>query len=242
MTVSLTPEATLGGDGQAARVRMARIVGLAYLGLALTGALGNMVIRGKLYAAGDAARTVENLVNREGLARFGVAVDLAAVIAQALAAWFFFALFRRVHSTTAAAVAGFGLVGAAAMLVGVAFSATALEVAVDRSTVAASTPELLYHLQDSAWQVAGLFFGLWLIPIGLLVLRSGWMPPPLGWLLVAGGAGYVLNPFASYLLPNASALADVLLIPSTVGEIWMIVYLLVKGCRPAAVVEPPALG
>lgn len=55
------------------------------------------------------------------------------------------------------------------------------------------------------------------------------MPRPLGWLLVPGGLGYVANPFVHVLLPDATGLADALLIPSTIGELWMIGYLLWRG-------------
>jgi hypothetical protein len=67
--------------------------------------------------------------------------------------------------------------------------------------------------------------------MGLCVLRSGWMPRPLGRLLVAGGVGYVLSAFARYLLPDASVVADLLAVPASVGEFWMVGYLLVRGVR-----------
>ena len=94
-----------------------------------------------------------------------------------------------------------------------AFSATALDVALDRTANSAQDALLLYRLQGPAWEVGGLFFGLWLIPMGWLVLRSAYMPRPLGWLLLAGG-GCILSTFATFLLPDATGLADALLAPS----------------------------
>ncbi len=61
----------------------------------------------------------------------------------------------------------------------------------------------------------GLFFGLWLIPMGWCVLRSYRMPRPLGWTLVAGGIGYVLSPFVGYLAPAAETATLVLVLPAT---------------------------
>lgn len=43
----------------------------------------------------------------------------------------------------------------------------------------------------------------------------------------------MLSTYVSSLLPDASGLADALLIPSTLGELWMIGYLLIKGVSPA---------
>ena len=86
------------------------------------------------------------------------------------------------------------------------------------------------------WSVAGLFFGLWLIPMGWLARRSGWMPAALGWVLMIGGVGYVVSTFLTYAVPSTNGFANVLTIPATIGELWMVGYLLVIGIRrtPAA--------
>lgn len=204
--------------------------GLAYLGVALTGMTGFLLIRAQLYVPGDAAATAANLVEQEGLARLGIAADLGLVLTQALAALCFLALFRPVHRVAAAAVAAFGLVNSVVVLMGTAFTVTALEVAV-RGTGgdAAATALLLYDLNDAAWSVGNLFFGLWLLPMGWLVRRSATMPGTLGWALMIGGVGYVLSPFATHLLPALPAVAQVLVLPATVGEFWMIGYLLLRG-------------
>jgi hypothetical protein len=77
--------------------------------------------------------------------------------------------------------------------------------------------------------VGGLFLGLWLVPMGLLVLRCAGMPVLLGRLLVAGGVGYVLSAFVASLAPGAPPVADALTFPATIGEVWMIGYLLHGG-------------
>ena len=87
----------------------------------------------------------------------------------------------------------------------------------------------MYLVSDNLWTVGGLFFGLWLVPMGWCVLRSGWMPRALGWILVVGGVGYVLGAFVDYLVPDAQLLADLMIVPATIGELWMIGYLLVRG-------------
>jgi Domain of unknown function (DUF4386) len=102
------------------------LTGLAYLGLLITGALGFMLIRGKLYVADNAVKTAANLVEREGLARLGIALDIGAAFTQALEAMSFFLLFRRVHTIAAASITVFGLMNATALLFAAAFSATAL--------------------------------------------------------------------------------------------------------------------
>lgn len=216
--------------------KTARLAGIAYLGLGISGVLGFLLIRSQLFEPGDAAATAMNLIEREGLARLGIAADLTVVLTQSLAALYFFKLFRDVNTFAAGSLAAFGFMNSAAVLVATAFSATALEVALDGAApTAAATALLLYDLNTAAWGVGGLFFGLWLIPMGWLVLRSGFMPRPLGWVLIAGGLGYMLSAYTSYLVPNADALAGALTVPASLGEFWMIGYLLIIGVRPARV-------
>jgi len=64
--------------------------------------------------------------------------------------------------------------------------------------------------------------------MGWLALRSG-LPRALGRILIGGGFGYLLSAYTTYLLPDASGLTDALTVPATIGELWMIGYLLIKG-------------
>jgi hypothetical protein len=91
---------------------------------------------------------------------------------------------------------------------------------------------LLYELNGAAWSIGGLFFGLWLIPMGYVVVKSRVMPVPLGWLLMAGGVAYVVSTYIAQLAPDAPTAVESLLVGvATVGEFWIIGYLLVFGVR-----------
>src|SRR3954466_14831622 len=169
------------------RWRSARLTGLAYLVLAVSGIVGFLLIRRQLYVPDDAIRTAANLVAHEGLARVGIAADLVTVLSQALAAVGFFLVFRRVNSAGAASITAFGLVNSVVVLVATVFSATALQVALRGGPASASDSLMLYDLNAATWNAGGMFFGMWLIPMGWLTLRSGSMPSALGWILVVGG-------------------------------------------------------
>jgi len=221
-----------------ALIRTARMTGLFYLGLAIAGAVGFLLIRPQLLAD-DPGATLANLVRHESLARAGVAFELLIVVTQALAAAWFYRLFRTADQLAAAGIAAFGLVNAVAILVSAALLATAVEVAVDPIGDAAATVQLLYLVSGNMWGVGGLFFGLWLIPMGWCVLRSGWMPRVLGWILVGGGIGYVLSAFIGYLAPDVPVLGQALTVPASVGEFWMVGYLLVRGVRRPQVPQSP---
>ncbi|GAA4461490.1 DUF4386 domain-containing protein [Phytohabitans houttuyneae] len=223
-----------------ALTRTARMTGLLYLGVAITGVLGYLIVRPQLFAADDADATLANLVAHESLARAGVALELGMVVTQTLTAAWFYRLFRTVDSFAAGGIAAFGLVNAVVGLMSAALLATAVGVSVDPVGDAAANVQILYLVSDGLWGVGALFFGLWLIPMGWCVLRSGWMPRALGWILVAGGVGYVIGAFVEYLVADAHVVADALAYPASVGEFWMVGYLLVHGVRRRALDQAPA--
>ncbi|MFC7275780.1 DUF4386 domain-containing protein [Paractinoplanes rhizophilus] len=206
----------------------ARVTGLAYLALAVAGGAGFLTIRPILFEPGDPAATLAHLTDHLALARTGVVLELLVVLTQALAAAGFYRLYRESNPVSAAGIAAFGLVNSVAVLGSAALLGAAVEVAGQPFGDAPATVQLLYLVSGHLWTVGGIFFGLWLIPMGSCV--SG----VLRWLLVVGGVGYVLNTFASYVLPAA---AGVLVVPATIGELWMIGYLLVRApaVRPGPV-------
>lgn len=206
--------------------RTARTTGLLYLALAVVAVPGFLIIRPMLFDPDSAVATLGHLVENEMLARVGIGLELALVGAQALVALWFYRLFRHVDTFAAVSLAAFGLVNAVAILGSAACLGGALTVALTSSSGdAAAGAQLLYVLGGSFWDMGALFFGLWLIPMGLLALRAG-LPRALGWVLLAGGVGYILNAFAGTLAPAAEQAAGLLLIPATVGEFWMIGWLL----------------
>lgn len=217
-------------------VTTARLTGAAYLALALTGMAGYLVIRSALHVSGDPAAALDRLTGQPALAQFSVVVELLVVISQALAALGFFALFRRDHPTAAFGVAAFGMANAVAIMASAAFLGTALAVVADPSLAPAgdttATVGLMYALSDASWAVGNVFFGLWLIPMGWFAIATGRMPNVLGWLLIVGGVGYVLS---ALLAPvsEVALVADALAYLATVGELWMIGYLLTVGIRRA---------
>jgi hypothetical protein len=230
-TTTLRPDVTRTPE----LVRTARTTGLFYLGLAITGLLGYMLIRSQLFVAGDPGATLANLTQHELLARLGIVTEMGVVITQALVALWFYRLFARVNTFAAGSIAAFGLVNAVSILGSAALLAAAFDVSQNPSLTmsggAAGTAQLLYVVSGHLWTIGGIFFGLWLIPMGWLARRSGWMPSVLGWFLMIGGVGYVLHALLSYLLPNAGQMLYPMTLPATVGELWMVGYLCLLGVR-----------
>lgn len=202
-----------------------QVTGLLYLGLALTGIIVFMVIRPQLFVSGDALATTTNLSQKESLARQGVVVELALVAFQALAAVWFYKLFTKISGFAAGMLAVFGIVNAIAILISSAMWLSALNAA-----IVGESPALVFQLfgvHETIWRVSGLFFGLWLLPMGYLSSKAK-IPKVLVGFLLAGGLGYILSTFLLILFPGQKPIANMMTLPATIGEFWMIGYLLAK--------------
>lgn len=216
--------------------KIARVTGAWYLGLALTGMFGFLLIRPRLYVPTDAALTAKHLLEQGTLAHVGVALELGIVVTQAMAALSFYRLLRGFDPVAAWGTAAFGLANAMAILVSAACMHTALQVTANPNLApggdVAHTVQLLFVLSSGLWAAGAVFFGLWLIPMGQVVTGARIMPAALGWFLRVGGVGYVLSALVGQGWNGASRwLVDGLTIPASIGEFWMIGYLLSLGIR-----------
>lgn len=214
--------------------RIARLTGAAYLGLAIFGVLSFLIVRPQLLVEADSSRTLANFVDRPLLAQALIVSELMTVVAQAAAAVGFYALFRSRHPALAYAVAAFGMTNAAAILGSSAFLVVASRLAAGEAIVTdtAGAVALAFSAADASWSVGAVFFGLWLIPMGWFIIATGRMPMVLGWLLIAGGVAYIVNAVLSAAAPGfMPLLVDALTIPATIGEFWIVGYLLIFGIR-----------
>jgi hypothetical protein len=121
-----------------------------------------------------------------------------------------------------------------------------MQVATDPSYVAAfgvagssALVMVLLDIQHYGTLAAQVFFGLWLAPLGYLAYRSGLFPKALGVVLVLATVSYLADSLAAFLLPHLQLqIKPFLIIAPLVGEIWMVVYLLVKGVKSGRQAEP----
>jgi hypothetical protein len=214
-------------------VGTARIAGVWYLMLAITGMVGFLMLHGRIYVVGDPSTTLANLVAHETIARTRLLFEFLIVVSQALAAVWFYKLFKDIRHNAAWALAAWGMMNAAAIMISAMAMGGAIEVAGSTQGMNEKIimTQLFQQFIKHAWGVGSIFFGLWLIPMGYIVVSTQRMPVWLGRVLILGGAGYLASAFISYMGVHGSWV-EMLVIPATVGELWMISYLLIFGIRP----------
>ena len=214
-------------------MNIARAAALSYLALAITGVVGFIVYHPQVFNA-DPSITLSNIIDNESTARIRVLLEFAILISQALTAVYFYKLFKSINEWAAWTLGIWGTVNTIAIMVSaIAMGSTLGIVNSDQSLEnKVLMIELLNSLITNAWGVGSLFFGLWLIPMGYIVISSQRLPIWLGRILIIGGVGYLLSAFIGYM-GIKHTLLDLLTVPATIGEFWMIGYLLIYGIRPA---------
>ena len=219
--------------------RLARTAGVLYLLVAILGTFAMLFVDKKVYVAGDAATTAGNLVANAGLVRAGVVADLIQATLWVVVAMTLYLLLRHVSKSAASAMVVFAAIGAGITMLNGVFRFESMRVATGEVGAASNSLALLLSdTQHYGVFIAQVFFGLWLVPMGYLVYKSGWFPKALGVLLVVGGACYLVDTLALFLAPDfGKTVSTFVVIPSTIAEVWMVGYLLVIGVRT----EKPAV-
>ena len=92
---------------------------------------------------------------------------------------------------------------------------------------------LFVRLHSLGMQLASVFWGLWLIPLGVLTWRSGWAPRFVGVLVAVAGIGYLLEVFARLVVPASTPYLSPVSLPLQSLELVFIVWLLFAGFRKA---------
>lgn len=218
--------------------RLARVAGLFYLCVALSGVV-ILYLRPRVAVPGDAAATADNIRADATLFRLGYAIDLIGITCFLLVAMALYLLLRHVRTDVAAAMVTFVGVAVAIQSLNLLGHIAALRLATDESYVAAigvdeadALVRLFLELHTTGFQISQIFFGLWLIPLGYLACKSGYFPRTLGILLMIGGASYLVELPAQFLSHGLGPVASLLIVaPAAIAERWMVGYLLIRGVK-----------
>ena len=220
--------------------RTARLAGVLYLIVVLAGIFGLAYVPSQIDVSGDAALAVRNIVAHESLFRLGIVAGLVCYTAFLLLPLALYKLLSPFGQQAATLMVAFAVASVPlsfevtlnkfdvlALLSGAdylqAFSAHELQARVMLS---------LQSYRDGL-QVAQIFWGLWLLPFGYLVYKSGILPRVLGILLMLGCFGYLIEFAGKMFFPGyaESRIADFAGLPASIGEIGICLWLLVMGAR-----------
>jgi hypothetical protein len=216
--------------------KISRLAGALYLVVVATGLFSLIYVPSHITVPGNPSATASNMVSQEALFRAGIAAFLVKQVAFLLLPLALFRLLRPVQALAATTMVVLAVVSVPIALVSLSSKLDAIDVLTGPYSQSASPAELqtqamlCLNTYGNGLLVTTLFWGLWLLPFGYLVVRSGFLPKTLGVFLVLGGVGYVTQVFWQILQPSIDFPGYVLL-PAAIGEIGICLWLLVLGPR-----------
>lgn len=211
-------------------VSNARLAGVFYLIVVVTGIFSLAYVPSRITVAGDSAATVANIRAMETLFRAGIAVSILCYLAFLLLPLPLYRLLESYGPVAARLMVLFAVVSVPMALLNLGNGLDVL------TALRAGHPEQAAALLPASRNgqiMVQLFWGLWLLPLGLLIVRSAVIPRVLGGLLMFGCLGYCIKVFGLILAPDFAALPGIryVSIPGSVGEIGTCLWLLVIGAR-----------
>ncbi len=207
---------------------IARIAGFLYLMVVPLGIFGSMYVPSRLIVPGDAATTANNIMASESLFRLGIVRNLLAPLVMLSVVLVLYQLFKPVNKNMARLMVIFVLLGVSISMLNQLTKFAALQLLSGADYLKVFTTEQLQALALLSLRLPGniatIFWGLWLFPLGYLVFKSGFLPRILGVLLMMSCFGYLIGTFAIFLgyRMNIGLFA-------ALGEILFLLWLLIKG-------------
>jgi Domain of unknown function (DUF4386) len=234
-----------GREDVSSTKRQARVAGFLYLLLALSAPFGLVYAPGKLIVSGDATATADNLRSSEWLLRIGIASELIHQIIAVFLVLALYRLFKAVNEAHAKQLVILGaLVSVPIVFVNVLNDIAALVLVSNAGFLSVfEKPQLdamaylFLHLHGKGITVASIFWGLWLFPFGMLVIRSGFIPRVLGVLLMIAGVGYLASSFTTLILPRYAPMVSQVTGPLLFAELPIMFWLLIWGAKERPVSE-----
>ena len=218
----------------------ARIAGLLYLIVVLTGIFSLMYVPSKLIVRDNASLTFNNILESETLFRLGIVAGIICYTAFLILPIVLYKLLNQVNKTYAVGMVALAVISVPLSLVNLLNKVNVLTL-IDKAqylkVIEADElqAQVLLNLDfyNNGIEIASVFWGLWLFPFGYLVFKSGFLPKILGICLMAGCFGYLTNFIGGFLFQNYAGLgiARFVSLPGSIGEIGICLWLLIIGIK-----------
>lgn len=215
--------------------KAAYVAGFSLLAMAVLGPFAYLYVFQSLIVHDQAAETAANILAYEGLFRFAIASLIVVVILDIIVAWSLYTVFERKQRSLSWLAASFRIAYAAIFGVAVHQLLDALRILTDPHLLAGrdlaeryAQAMLNIDAFNNGWNTGLIIFGLHLLVLGSLMLRTNYFPRFLGILVIIAGFGYLADSFGSLLF---SAYSLELSMYTFIGELLLIIWLFIRGKR-----------
>jgi hypothetical protein len=206
--------------------------------MAFTAPFSLIYVPSKLIVRGDAAATANKILAHEMLFRAGIVADLISSVIFILVVLALYRLLSGVNKTHASLMVTLALVSAAVGFMNVLNNIAALTLfrgadflAVLEKPQRDALAMLFLRLHGQGSVMNEIFWGLWLFPFGVLVIKSGFLPRILGVWLVVNCFAYLAIFFTGLLFPQYNNIVYNIAFPVLFGEMAIALWLLTMGAK-----------
>ena len=218
--------------------KAARVAGAVYLSMVVTAPFGLIYVPRTLIVPGNATTTANNVLAHETLFRLGIVADLISCVIFICLAIALYRLLSGVNKTHASLMVGLVEVSAAVGFLNVLNNIAALTLfrgadflAVFDKPQRDALAMLFLRLHGQGNVINEIFWGVWLFPFGVLVIKSGFLPRILGVWLIINGFAYLAISFTGLVLPQYAGMVSTIALPTLFGEMAIALWLLIKGAK-----------
>ena len=216
-----------------------RVAGLLYTVASVPGFFALLYVPNKILVRGNAIATANNISAHESLFRLGIAADLIGQAMFIFVGLALYELLKGVNRQHALAMLALILVAIPIAFLNEinAIAALILVRGADYLSVfdkpqRDALARLFLSLRGGGFDIAGIFWGLWLFPLGLLSYRSGIIPRILGVLLMIGCFAYLINSLTALVMPQYEEIVSRWVSPLQGVELLYMFWLLIMGAKP----------
>ena len=222
-----------------------RIAGFLYLLEVFTAPIGIMYVPSKLIVPGDATATADHIRASESLIRIGIGSELIYPIIAVFLVLTLYRLFKPVNENQAKLLVALGaLVSAPITFLNVLNEIAALTLVSGADFLSSfqksqldALAMLFIRLHSQGFEIAAIFWGLWLFPFGILVIRSGFIPRILGILLFLAGSAYVVSSFTTLIMPQYEHFVSQFAMVLEILEMPIVFWFIIRGLWPSGIIE-----
>ncbi|MGD2033612.1 MAG: DUF4386 domain-containing protein [Bacteroidales bacterium] len=217
--------------------KTARITGILLLIMVIVGPFSMMYVPSQIIVPGDAAATVQNIMDSGSLFNMGIVGHLIILLADLGVAVLLYVLLKPVSRILALVAASLRMIMVAMRginLVNYFIVILLLNGSVSPANLGTDQLHALVMIFLQAFEYGVnldfVFFSFHLLFVGYLVFRSGYFPKILGILLIIAFFGYLVNSLAALFFPGYKATVNTIVtIPNAIAELALMLWLLIKG-------------
>jgi len=218
--------------------KTARGVGILYILMDVFMIFSGMVVDPKIYVPGDAVATASNILASEWLFRLDFVSNIVGQILFLLLVLALYNLFKSVDKGQARLMVILVVASVPVAVLYTLFQYAPILLLSGAGHLSAFNPAQLqtlsmvfFDMYKNGIMVAEIFWGLWLIPLALLVYKSSFVPKVLGVLLIVGCFGHLLSFLSTFLFPDYSAILIPISEMAMICELPIFLWLLIKGVK-----------